>query len=73
MHTRKQIIRLLDQEYLGDHDGLIDRYYPIGRHGLYRKDIPSPAFPELQYSSTGICSDDTLLTLAIADSIQANR
>lgn len=70
MHTRSQIIRLLDQEFLGCHDGLIDHYYPIGRHGMYRKDIPSPSFPELAYSSTGICSDDTILTLALADSIQ---
>lgn len=72
MHTRSQILRLLNQESLGYHNGLIDRYYPIGRHGMYRKNIPSRAFPDLNYSSTGICSDDTLLTLAIADSIIEN-
>lgn len=72
MHTRGQILRLLNQELLGDHDWLIDRYYSIGRHGMYRKNIPSRTFPDLSCSSMGICSDDTLLTLAIADSIIEN-
>ena len=70
IHTRSQIIRLLNQEFLGDHNGLIDRYYPIGRHGMYRKSIPSSSFPGLTCNSTGICSDDTILTLALADSIR---
>lgn len=70
-HTRSQILRLLHDENLGYHEGLLERYYPIGRHAMYRPYIMDRQYPFLMSSATGVCSDDTLLTIAIMESLQS--
>ena len=69
-NTREEILRLLDEgAHCSVHEGLINKYYPIGRHAMYRSYIKDGKYPFLQSDTIGICSDDTLLTLVISDSI----
>lgn len=68
--TRKQILNLLNQDYLWAHNWLIEKYYPIGMHPMYHQSIDRQKYPWLNSWLTWVCSDDTLLTFAISQSLK---